>query len=79
MHKLLSAYNEYPDITREFTGPKHFVITRVDCMFNWNLILDITENIGVALLRFVGEIQVHFACQQNLVLGVLNCYFRPSN
>ena len=27
--QLLSAYNQYPDITKEFTGPKHFVITRV--------------------------------------------------
>ena len=25
------ALNEYPDITKEFTGPKHFVITRVHC------------------------------------------------
>ena len=33
MHKLLSAYNEYPDITKEFTGPKHFVITRVHCIY----------------------------------------------
>ena len=31
MYQLLSAYNEYPDITKEFTSPKHFVITRVHC------------------------------------------------
>ena len=24
--------NYYPDITKEFTGPKHFVITRVHCI-----------------------------------------------
>ena len=29
MRKLLSSYNEYPDIAKEFTGLKHFVITRV--------------------------------------------------
>ena len=29
MHELLSAYNEYPHITKEFTGTKHFVLTRV--------------------------------------------------
>ena len=35
MHLLLSAYNEYPGITKEFTGPKHFVITRVSCISNY--------------------------------------------
>ena len=29
---IISGYNEYPDITNEFTGPKHFVITRVRCI-----------------------------------------------
>ena len=33
MHQLLSAYNEYPDITKELTGPKHFVIMRVHCRY----------------------------------------------
>ena len=31
--------NYYPLITEEFTGPKHFVITRVHCIFtplNWD-------------------------------------------
>ena len=36
MHQLLSAYNEYTEITNEFTGPKHFVITRVHCICIYN-------------------------------------------
>ena len=32
MHLFPSAYNEYPVVSNEYTGPLDFVITDVDCI-----------------------------------------------
>ena len=49
MHELLSAYNEYPDITKEFTGPKNFVITRLHSNLFINQPIICTMNLMIYL------------------------------
>ena len=37
--------NYYPDITKEFTGPKHFVIMRVDYKASYKSAFNLFENV----------------------------------